>query len=150
MLAAFVVAVFVFAFPFFLVWTAPGTPWQTPYLLWLGGVVLVAAGPGVGLEVDTVNRAELGAKPSGKSARKTEIDPVWVKAQILLDRVHQPSPGFRGKPLRLFLIHVGSPALRATVAGESSIRLSVATVTLMRHRPASIGGGTDFPGSAPS
>lgn len=42
-LAAFVVAAFVLAFPFCLVWTAPGTPWLVPYLIWLGVIVLVAA-----------------------------------------------------------------------------------------------------------
>jgi lipoprotein-anchoring transpeptidase ErfK/SrfK len=58
----------------------------------LAGAMLVAAGPGFALETDAVNRAEFGAPASGKANRKTEIDPLMVKAQILLDRARF-SPG---------------------------------------------------------
>ena len=34
-LVAFVVAVFLFASPFYLVWMTPETPWYVPYLIWL-------------------------------------------------------------------------------------------------------------------
>jgi hypothetical protein len=39
-LVAFVVAVFVFASPFHLLWMAPDTPWYVPYLIWLGVIVM--------------------------------------------------------------------------------------------------------------
>ena len=38
-LVAFVVAVFVFASPFYLLWMAPETPWYVPYLIWLCAIV---------------------------------------------------------------------------------------------------------------
>jgi O-antigen/teichoic acid export membrane protein len=39
-LVAFVVAVFVFASPFYLLWMAPDTPWYVPYLIWLCVIVM--------------------------------------------------------------------------------------------------------------
>ena len=41
-LVAFIVAVFVFASPFHLVWMTPETPWYVPYLLWLCVIVIPA------------------------------------------------------------------------------------------------------------
>jgi hypothetical protein len=42
-LVAFLVAAFVFASPFYLLWMAPGTPWYVPYLIWLAVIVMTAA-----------------------------------------------------------------------------------------------------------
>jgi len=39
-LVAFLVAVFVFASPFYLLWMTPGTPWYVPYLIWLAVIVM--------------------------------------------------------------------------------------------------------------
>jgi hypothetical protein len=39
-LVAFVVAVFLFASPFHLLWMAPETPWYVPYLIWFGVIVV--------------------------------------------------------------------------------------------------------------
>jgi Zn-dependent membrane protease YugP len=39
-LVTFIVAVFLFASPFYLLWMAPGTPWYVPYLIWLGVIVM--------------------------------------------------------------------------------------------------------------
>ena len=39
-LVAFLVAVFLFASPFYLLWMAPETPWYVPYLIWLGVIVM--------------------------------------------------------------------------------------------------------------
>ena len=39
-LVAFVIAVFVFASPFYLLWMVPETPWYVPYLIWLCVIVL--------------------------------------------------------------------------------------------------------------
>jgi len=39
-LVTFIVAVFLFASPFHLLWMAPGTPWYVPYLIWLGVIVM--------------------------------------------------------------------------------------------------------------
>ena len=39
-LVTFIVAVFVFASPFYLLWMAPKTPWYVPYLIWLGVIVM--------------------------------------------------------------------------------------------------------------
>ena len=39
-LAAFLVAVFVFASPFYLLWMTPRTPWYVPYLIWLAVIVM--------------------------------------------------------------------------------------------------------------
>jgi len=50
---------------------------------------LVGAGQGFCLDADSVNRAELGAKAA---KGKKDLDPVMVKAQVLLDRAHF-SPG---------------------------------------------------------
>lgn len=36
----FIVAVFVFASPFHLLWMTPKTPWYLPYLIWLGVIVM--------------------------------------------------------------------------------------------------------------
>ena len=42
-LVAFLVAAFVFASPFYLLWMAPGTPWYVPYLLWLAVILVTGA-----------------------------------------------------------------------------------------------------------
>ena len=39
-LVAFLVAAFVFASPIHVLWTAPGTPWYVPYLIWLAVIVM--------------------------------------------------------------------------------------------------------------
>ena len=39
-LVAFLVAVFLFASPFYLLWMSPETPWYVPYLIWLGVIVM--------------------------------------------------------------------------------------------------------------
>jgi hypothetical protein len=39
-LVAFLIAVFVFASPFYLLWMSPRTPWYVPYLIWLGAIVM--------------------------------------------------------------------------------------------------------------
>lgn len=39
-LVAFIIAIFVFASPFYLLWMAPGTPWYVPYLIWFGVIVM--------------------------------------------------------------------------------------------------------------
>ncbi len=39
-LVVFLVAVFVFASPFYLFWMAPQTPWYVPYLIWLAVIVM--------------------------------------------------------------------------------------------------------------
>lgn len=39
-LVAFIVAAFVFASPFHLLWMAPETPWYVPYLIWLAVIVM--------------------------------------------------------------------------------------------------------------
>ena len=39
-LVAFLVAVFVFASPFYLLWMTPDTPWYVPYLIWLAVIVM--------------------------------------------------------------------------------------------------------------
>jgi hypothetical protein len=39
-LVAFVVAVFVFASPFYLLWMVPDTPWYVPYLIWLCVIIV--------------------------------------------------------------------------------------------------------------
>lgn len=39
-LAAFIVAVFLFASPIHMLWMSPGTPWYVPYLIWLGVIVM--------------------------------------------------------------------------------------------------------------
>jgi len=39
-LVAFVIAMFIFASPFYLFWMAPGTPWYVPYLIWFGIIVM--------------------------------------------------------------------------------------------------------------
>lgn len=41
-LVVFFVAVFVMSAPMISLWTAPGTPWYTPYLIWLGVIALTA------------------------------------------------------------------------------------------------------------
>ena len=42
-LVTFLVAVFVFASPFYLLWMAPDTPWYVPYLIWLAVIVMAGA-----------------------------------------------------------------------------------------------------------
>lgn len=42
-LVTFLVAVFVFASPFYLLWMAPETPWYVPYLIWLAVIVMAGA-----------------------------------------------------------------------------------------------------------
>jgi hypothetical protein len=39
-LVTFIVAVFLFASPFYLLWMAPGTPWYVPYFIWFGVIVM--------------------------------------------------------------------------------------------------------------
>ena len=39
-LVTFIVAVFVFASPFYLLWMSPQTPWYVPYLIWLAVIVM--------------------------------------------------------------------------------------------------------------
>ncbi|NCF81262.1 MAG: hypothetical protein GWP74_06570 [Proteobacteria bacterium] len=39
-MVTFIVAVFVFASPFHLLWMTPKTPWYLPYLIWLGVIVM--------------------------------------------------------------------------------------------------------------
>lgn len=39
-LVAFLVAVFVFASPFHLLWMTSDTPWYVPYLIWLAVIVM--------------------------------------------------------------------------------------------------------------
>jgi hypothetical protein len=41
-LVTFIVAVFVFASPFYLWWMSPTTPWYVPYLIWLAVIVVTA------------------------------------------------------------------------------------------------------------
>ena len=41
-LVAFIVAAFVFASPFHLLWMTPETPWYVPYLIWLAVIVMTA------------------------------------------------------------------------------------------------------------
>jgi hypothetical protein len=42
-LVTFLVAVFVFASPFYLLWMAPDTPWYVPYIIWLAVIVMAGA-----------------------------------------------------------------------------------------------------------
>lgn len=42
-LVTFLVAAFVFASPFYLLWMVPGTPWYVPYLLWLAVILITGA-----------------------------------------------------------------------------------------------------------
>jgi hypothetical protein len=39
-LVAFIVAAFVFASPFHLLWMVPETPWYVPYLIWFAVIVM--------------------------------------------------------------------------------------------------------------
>ncbi len=39
-LVTFIVAVFLFASPFRLLWMAPETPWYVPYVIWLAVIVM--------------------------------------------------------------------------------------------------------------
>jgi lipoprotein-anchoring transpeptidase ErfK/SrfK len=59
-----------------------------------GAILLAFGGPGFALDADAVNRAEPAGKPRGKKVKVKlqEIDPVMVKAQVLLDRARF-SPG---------------------------------------------------------
>jgi hypothetical protein len=38
----FMIAAVIFLSPFVLLWTAPGSPWYLPYLLWAGVIVMTA------------------------------------------------------------------------------------------------------------
>ena len=39
-LVTFIIAVFLFASPFYLLWMSPETPWYVPYLIWLGVIAM--------------------------------------------------------------------------------------------------------------
>jgi hypothetical protein len=39
-LVTFIVAVFLFASPFYLLWMVPDNPWYLPYLIWLAIIVI--------------------------------------------------------------------------------------------------------------
>lgn len=39
-LVTFMIAVFLFASPFYLFWMSPGTPWYVPYVIWLAVIVM--------------------------------------------------------------------------------------------------------------
>jgi hypothetical protein len=41
-LVAFIIALFLFASPFYLLWMSPGMPWYVPYLIWLAVIVMTA------------------------------------------------------------------------------------------------------------
>lgn len=39
-LVTFIIAVFLFASPFFMLWMSPGSPWYVPYLIWLAVIIM--------------------------------------------------------------------------------------------------------------